>query len=88
MSHRIFRDRQGVEWQVWDVFPSTDVRHTLEGGWLTFQSDHEKRRLVPVPLYWATADDAELERLLSEAKAVSHSPRRVADGEDRSAPAL
>jgi len=70
MSHRTFRDAEGEEWQVWDVFPSTDVRHTLQGGWLTFQSDREKRRLAPVPLYWTSGDDAELRRMLASAKAV------------------
>jgi hypothetical protein len=68
MSYRTFQDASGEEWQVWDVFPSTDVRNTLQGGWLTFQSAEEKRRLAPVPLYWVSADDAELRRLLESAK--------------------
>ena len=68
MSHRTFVDGDGEEWQVWDVFPTTDVRHTLVGGWLTFQSAREKRRVAPVPLYWMSADDAELLRLLKAAK--------------------
>jgi hypothetical protein len=68
MSYRTFLDDDGEEWQAWDVFPSTDVRRTLVGGWLTFQSPHEKRRLAPVPLYWMSADDAELRRLLATAK--------------------
>jgi hypothetical protein len=68
MSYRTFQDTNGDEWQVWDVFPSTDVRHTLQGGWLTFQSQSEKRRLAPVPLYWVSADDEELRRLLKTAK--------------------
>jgi hypothetical protein len=70
LSHRTFTDAAGVEWEVWDVFPSTDVRHTLQGGWLTFQSPTEKRRLAPVPLYWVNADDGELRRLLQTAKPV------------------
>ena len=68
MSYRTFQDGDGEEWQVWDVFPSTDVRRTLIGGWLTFQSAQEKRRLAPVPLYWVNADEAELRRLLASAK--------------------
>jgi hypothetical protein len=68
MSYRTFQDASGEEWQAWDVFPSTDVRHTLQGGWLTFQSATEKRRLAPVPLYWVSADEAELRRLLESAK--------------------
>ncbi len=68
MSYRTFQDASGVEWQAWDVFPSTDVRNTLQGGWLTFQSATEKRRLAPVPLYWVSMDEAELRRLLDSAK--------------------
>lgn len=68
MSYRTFLDAEGEEWQAWDVFPRTDVRRTLVGGWLTFQSHREKRRLAPVPLYWMSADDAELRRLLDSAK--------------------
>ena len=71
MSYRTFTDSHGVEWQAWDVFPSTDVRHTLQGGWLTFQAGREKRRLAPVPLYWVNADVEELCRLLETAKPVA-----------------
>ena len=81
MSYRTFTDSHGTDWQVWDVFPSTDVRHTLQGGWLTFQSDSEKRRLAPVPLYWVNAGEQELERLLESAKPV---PLRTLGDSDRS----
>lgn len=81
MSYRTFTDANGVEWQAWDVFPNTDVRHTLQGGWLTFQSAGEKRRLAPVPLYWVSADDDELRRLLGNAKPV---PERRPAGHDGS----
>ena len=68
MAHRKFRDRDDREWEVWDTIPSTLVRTTLEGGWLTFQAKGEKRRLAPIPLYWATASDEELGRMLERAK--------------------
>lgn len=68
MSHRTFQDAHGEEWQAWDVFPSTDVRNTLQGGWLTFQSATEKRRLTPVPLYWVSAEEDELRRMLALAR--------------------
>ena len=71
MAYRSFTDRDGTVWQVWDVVPSSTVRHTLSGGWLTFESETEKRRLAPVPLYWVSADDAELERLMRSATAVA-----------------
>lgn len=74
MPHRTFTDHDGVEWQVWDIVPGKRVRHSLAGGWLTFESATEKRRLAPIPFYWVHADDAELERLLATANPV---PRRT-----------
>ena len=77
MAYRTFTDKTGTEWQVWDIVPGKEVRHSLAGGWLTFESATEKRRLAPIPLYWVHTEDAELERLLQEAKPV---PRRDAPG--------
>lgn len=37
-------------------------------GWVCFESDAEKRRLVPPPADWATASDAELEEYCREAR--------------------
>jgi len=70
MAHRTFRDRNGLEWQVWDVIPNSYVGATLDGGWLTFLSGDDKRRLAPVPLYWVNAPEAELVVLLDSAKQV------------------
>ena len=70
MAHRTFRDRNGLEWQVWDVIPNSYVGATLDGGWLTFLSGEDKRRLAPVPLYWVNAPEAELALLLDAAKQV------------------
>jgi len=39
------------------------VSEGLRGGWLCFQSDDERRRLVPVPPGWEESEDAELIRL-------------------------
>ena len=74
MALRTFVDDSGVEWTIWDTVRSTDapVRETLQGGWLTFESTTgEKRRLAPVPLYWAKAPDDEIGRLLEKAKPVT-----------------
>jgi hypothetical protein len=71
MPLRQFTDSRGVEWQVWDTLPEKIVSNTLEGGWLTFQSQAEKRRLAPIPLYWAKAPDDELRTLLDRARPVS-----------------
>ena len=79
MSFRNFTDSAGTEWQVWDIVPGKRVRHTLADGWLTFESAAEKRRLAPIPLYWVSADDAELERMLRSAVPVQ---ARKAEGRD------
>jgi hypothetical protein len=71
MPLRQFTDSRGVEWQVWDTLPEKVVSNTLEGGWLTFQSEEEKRRLAPIPLYWANAPDGELRAMLDRARPVS-----------------
>jgi hypothetical protein len=80
MPLRSFTDPSGVEWAVWDTFPTAPgpVRETYGGGWLTFEAKAlgAKRRLAPVPLYWANADEAELHQLLARAKPVEPTPPR------------
>ena len=46
----------------------------LEGGWLCFEAQEEKRRLNPIPDAWDQLEDPELQRLLEQAAPVS---RRV-----------
>ena len=70
MALRTFRDANGILWQVWDTLPAKIVSNTLEGGWLTFQREGEKRRLAPIPLYWANAGEDELRALLEQARPV------------------
>ena len=74
MAHRIFKDTDGRDWEVWDVVPSQWVGPTLDGGWLAFQSGTDRRRLAPLPLYWATAPEIELRELLARAKPVVARP--------------
>ncbi len=38
-----------------------------EGGWLTFTTPHERRRLSPIPDHWESADEASLRALLAVA---------------------
>ena len=64
-----------MEWQIWDTTPAKQVSHTLEAGWLTFESHGEKRRLAPVPLYWLSASDEELRALLDRAQPVRRKER-------------
>jgi hypothetical protein len=40
----------------------------LDGGWLCFENEAEKRRLTPIPDDWARCTAAELERYLEAAK--------------------
>ena len=73
-----------MEWQIWDTTPAKQVSQTLEGGWLTFESAEEKRRLAPVPLYWLSAPDDELRGLLAQAQPVRRNARLLPEtGEPR-----
>lgn len=40
-------------------------------GWLTFESLHEKRRLLPIPAGWEAATQGELRAFCEKAKRVS-----------------
>ena len=81
---RGFTDSRGVEWRVWDVFPSAGTtestadtlsRSTLKdtvfaSGWLCFESQSEKRRLAPIPLGWDIGGEQRLEQLRDTATPV------------------
>ena len=59
MAHRTFTDPNGTSWQVWDVRPTTSaeimtLRQELASGWLAFECERERRRLVPIPTGWET----------------------------------
>lgn len=78
MALRNFTDSAGHGWRVWNVVPQygpgrDDDKFTpgLEGGWLCFENDTEKRRLWPIPHAWESAESGELERLCHEAKPVT-----------------
>lgn len=46
---------------------------SLQGGWLVFEADTEKRRITPIPQGWDSLPDAELDRIRLRADPV---PRR------------
>jgi hypothetical protein len=66
---RGFTDSTGVEWRVWEVFPTragmpsgaealsrTSLKETpFANGWLCFESVDAKRRLAPIPPGWEFA---------------------------------
>ncbi len=81
---REFKDKSGVSWQVWDVYPASPKTtpqssealshfptHGLSDGWLCFQCDNEKRRLTPIPPKWEVCKGEELEELCNQAGYVS-----------------
>ncbi|MBA2571423.1 MAG: hypothetical protein H0V06_00150 [Gemmatimonadetes bacterium] len=76
MALRTFTDMAGVEWQVWDVQPEATyggmTRSDLQGGWLVFQSQMEKRRLCPIPPEWESCPPERL-YLLSRVAPSVHS---------------
>jgi hypothetical protein len=81
MPLRSFHHR-GSEWTVWDTQPNSRsvlggqlaVAEEYSGGWLTFQSAEEKRRLVPVPSSWFELSEAQLGDLLQRALPVRRTP--------------
>lgn len=78
MALRNFR-HQGMEWTVWDTHPETTplgsrVAAGYDQGWLTFESEAEKRRLAPVPAEWFELPEGQLAALLERAAPVRRAP--------------
>lgn len=46
------------------------VRDAYRTGWLTFKTEHERRRLAPVPDHWAEFDLSRLRALLAQATVI------------------
>jgi hypothetical protein len=55
------------------------LRGTYASGWLCFESDHERRRLSPIPHDWRSCSDALVETYARHAELVPHA--RSATGE-------
>lgn len=66
---REFIDETGDVWTVWTTFPRSDanVRPQYRRGWLSFQCESQRRRLVPIPESWEAADDDQLRSYLRRA---------------------
>ena len=76
-SSREIVDERGVQWAVFAVTPSTStdrptVREHFRGGWLSFDSGAETRRLVPIPAGWQDMAENELRSLCARAELVPH----------------
>lgn len=69
MAHRNFVAPDGRRWDAWDV-PGRDpatvpglsdaLKPAVRDGWLCFESDGDKRRLIPAPARWEERSDQEL----------------------------
>ena len=68
MAYTEFTDRAGRCWRVWYTLPKladalTILPQEWKEGWLTFESEGEKRRLAPVPSGWERLSPERLELL-------------------------
>jgi hypothetical protein len=52
------------------------IKSGLAGGWLAFESKHDRRRLAPIPVGWEALDESALERLCEQARSIGR-PRRL-----------
>lgn len=79
MSARTFTDSIGARWEVFEVHRVSRnagaVSAGLEGGWLSFVGEAEKRRLAPFPPDWEVLGEAELASLCERARRAS--PTRI-----------
>jgi hypothetical protein len=75
------RQPKQVAWRASDRRSGSDRRTTSQrritlsegygGGWLTFESVREKRRLIPIPSHWEDLPQDELRVLCERAKRVA-----------------
>jgi hypothetical protein len=73
MAQREFTDSKGTRWMVWSTPPSQGsvLGGDMQKGWLTFESDGERRRLVPVPRDWEQAAPDRMELYCRAAQPVT-----------------
>jgi hypothetical protein len=86
-NHRYFDDVGGRRWHAFAVYPSaaTAARalpEPYQGGWLSFDSENETRRIAPIPSGWQTLPENELRKLCDEA-VVAHRRSRATKPDDR-----
>lgn len=85
MAYREFTDEDGVPWRAWDTYPTAGskiaVQPSYESGWLSFECETERRRLMPVPSAWDGASDDGLRAWLTQAEPVRRAaPRKTSSG--------
>lgn len=83
---RIFRDSNGSDWTVFEVRRQVSTKgdwsylpNGFSSGWLCFENAAAKKRLVQFPDRWRELSDAELEKLLSQARPAPRGALRLGD---------
>jgi hypothetical protein len=76
MGYAEFTDRAGKSWKVWHTLPRlaalmNSLPPDWKQGWLTFESDDDKRRLAPFPPKWEQLPATRLELLCRMAQPAS-----------------
>ena len=82
---RSFRDSNNVEWTVFEVRRQVSRADAVSSiaqtsGWLCFESNSSKRRLLKYPERWREFSDDELTRLLNVAKPAPRTSPSLSDG--------
>jgi hypothetical protein len=74
MAIKEFTDALGTRWVVWATIPAPGgVLGTMREGWLTFESNYARRRLIPIPRDWEESSDERLEMMARAATPVHRS---------------
>jgi hypothetical protein len=90
---RSFRDSSNVEWTVFEVrrqvspADESSVPALQASGWLCFESDTSKRRLLKYPERWRDFGEPELTRLLQAATPAPRTSPSLSDGVEGGSPA-
>jgi hypothetical protein len=91
MAVRVFTDREGHQWSVWRVQPTSStagLQERFQGGWLCFERDDGGARsrlpLDEAPPAWEELPDERLE-LLSRVAEVASRPRGITPAESHRA---
>ncbi len=87
-GHREIEDQRGIRWIVFAIHPSSErgtqaLSERYRGGWLTFDSGAETRRVAPIPNNWEHMSDAELATLCGQGEVAPPRKNRLRgnDGE-------
>jgi hypothetical protein len=85
MAVREFTNSKGITWRVWSTRPSSPRLYSqeLRSGWLTFESEGQRRRLAPIPNGWDEVSEDRLELLCRNASVVAARSSRESEWIDR-----